>query len=70
MSHCLCFKAPGFCYTTYTGSLWGLLLDILCHGDAALNVQDQPFHGLQLFIDGVDVAMGKFKALDMGLGSS
>nr|XP_034340245.1 uncharacterized protein LOC117693628 [Arvicanthis niloticus] len=37
-------------------------------GKAHLKVaKDQPFHALQQFINGVDIGLGQFKALDLGL---
>ena len=43
----------------------------LCHGDpAALDLQDWPLSELQQFIDGVDVGVGQFKALGLGVGGS
>ena len=43
----------------------------LCHGGpAALDLQDWSLHSLQQFIDGVDVVVGRLRALDLGLGGS
>ena len=43
----------------------------LCYGDtAALDLQNQTFYVLQEIIDGVDVVVRQFKALDLGLGGS
>lgn len=43
----------------------------LCRVDhATLDPQNWPFHKLQQFIDGVNVDVGQFKALYLGLGSS
>ena len=40
----------------------------LCHGDpVALNLSDPALHVLQQFINGVDVGVSQFKALDVGL---
>ena len=38
-----------------------------CHGDpVVLDLQNQPLHVLQHFMDGVDIGVGQFKALDLG----
>ena len=40
----------------------------LCHGNLiVLELYDQPLHAVQHFINGVDVGVGQFKALDLGL---
>lgn len=40
----------------------------LCHGDLiVLNLKVWPLHGLQQFIDGVDVGVHQLKALDLYL---
>ena len=58
-------------YWILTGSPLGYTFVSLCHGDpTTLDLQDQPFHILWQFIDGVDVGMGQLKALDLGLGGS
>jgi hypothetical protein len=42
-----------------------------CHGDlAALELQNPHLCELQKLINRVDVGMGQFKALDLGLGGS
>jgi hypothetical protein len=51
-----------------TGTSLGLLSDTVCHRDpVVLDLQDQPLHALQKFIDGEDVGVGLLKALDMHL---
>ena len=43
----------------------------LCHGDpAALDLQGWSLPVLQQFIDGVDVGVGQYVVLDLGLGRS
>ena len=43
----------------------------LCTRDPpALDLQDQPLHRCQQFIDKANVGVGQFRALDLGLGGS
>ena len=47
-----------------------LFIVALCHGDPlVLDLSNQTLRTLEQFIDGVDVGMGQFKALDLGLRS-
>jgi hypothetical protein len=40
----------------------------LCHGDPVVwNLQDLPLHALPQFIHGIDIGIGQFQALDLGL---
>lgn len=62
-----------FCYTINIGSSPELLLDIplfLCGASTALDLQVQPLHVLQQFMDEVDVGVDQLKALDLSLGGS
>ena len=57
---------PHHQYWDLTGTPLGYPAVALCHEcPAALNLQDWPLHTLQQFIDGVDVGVGQFKALDL-----
>jgi len=64
------FKVFGFCCTINTGSspgLFGYPVVALCHGDlTALDLQDQPLHGLQQFTGGADVGVGQHHGLITG----
>lgn len=56
-------EASGFFYTINTGPLlgapFGYSFLVLCHGNpAALDLQDLPFHIIQMIMDGVDVGVG------------
>jgi hypothetical protein len=68
------FQVYDFCFTINTGYSLRLLSDnqlLPCDGGlSALYLQDLPLHVLQEFIDGVNVKMGKLKALHLGLGGS
>lgn len=63
-----------FCYTINTAPSLKLLIDTLLlptHRDpVAMVPQDWALYVLQKHIDGVDVAVGQFKALDVGLDGS
>ena len=69
-------QASGFPYTINTGSSLGqpplrYPVVVLGHGDtAALDLQDQPLHSLQQFIDEANVGVHQLRALDLGFGGS
>jgi hypothetical protein len=55
-------------YWNLTGTPLGYPVVVLCPGDpVGLDLWDGPLHMLQHFIDGVDVGVSQFKALDLGL---
>ena len=54
-----------------TGIPPGYPIVALIHGEpAALNQQNRSFHMSQPFADDIDVGVGQFRALDLGLGGS
>ena len=72
-------EISGFCDHQYrilikippSHSLPSYPVETLCHGDpATLELQNRPFHVSQLFADNIDLGVGQFTALDLGLGGS
>ena len=60
------FKVSSFWILTGTHLSYPVVA--LGHGDlVVLDLWDWSLHTLQQFINGVDVGMGQFKALDLGL---
>ena len=65
------FKFSGFCYTMSTGPSPCFPVGILSYVHPSTMVpEDQSLHMLQHVIDGVDVGVGKLKALDLCLSCS
>ena len=50
------------------GPHWDSSVVVLCRGDA-FGMQEQPLHMIQQIIDGVNVGLGQFIALILGLGA-